>query len=392
MKTTIDISDKELISGSALRNVEGWSERTRLVYDPELPARCNDIILGEIHEVHDVKDNSIDDLEEFSAKDGRLSFALKNIRPGLVAIPVGNRYAPAGVTGGLNNPVTGEVNGVVLGGETIYNMSSFNLAGFINYMPYEDHPLTAIKVLGTILENNDAPLSLLDHSIKPEAIASKKPLKSVLVCGAGMEIGKTTCCISIMQALKERGRKATFEKKTGTAYFCDPLRVLKADIDAYGSIGQSIELSSDELISSDFVDACGTVSDVSIDQKNFVQKSVNFTHSFAAKHNSEVHIVELADSVAHSSNLALLNYKAFRDLFTHIVYVPNPSLDSAFHFLYYLQNGLGWDGPKIALGGPLANDLEYEMLREEVEHRLKVPCLNGKDKNRWMEWLFGELI
>ncbi|MCK5236470.1 MAG: hypothetical protein KAR06_05730, partial [Deltaproteobacteria bacterium] len=62
------------------------------------------------------------------------------------------------------------------------------------------------------------------------------------------------------------------------------------------------------------------------------------------------------------------------------------------HFLYYLQNGLGWDGPKIALGGPLANDLEYEMLREEVEHRLKVPCLNGKDKNRWMEWLFGELI
>jgi hypothetical protein len=203
-----------------------------------------------------------------------------------------------------------------------------------------------------------------------------------------MESGKTSCCIAIMQALRAVGKRATYEKKTGTACFSDPVRVLTGDIHCYGEAGQSVEFDVSELRAGDFVDACGTVSDVSIASSMLVKRSVAFTHGFAAAHQTEVHIVELADNVAHTSNLALLRNTTFRSLFSHLVYVPSPSFDSAFHFLHYLRNEIGWSTIRVAFSGPLANDAEYGMLCEEIEHRMKVPCIRRDEPEGWLRWLF----
>ena len=123
MKRRIDISDKEITFGSALRIIFDWPERTVLQYDPDLPARCNDVILGEVDRVPSEKeifDYRDDGVEKFSSRGHNVRFGIERIRPGLVAIAVGNRYAPRSITGGLVNPITGKTNGQIIGGTILF--------------------------------------------------------------------------------------------------------------------------------------------------------------------------------------------------------------------------------------------------------------------------------
>jgi hypothetical protein len=390
VKRRIDVSDKEITFGSALRIIPDWPERTMLEYDPHLPARCNDVILGEVDripsekEIYEFRDDGV---EKFFRQGHKVRFGIERIKPGWVAIAVGNRYAPRSITGGLVNPITGKTNGQIIGGTILFNICAFNVAGFVNTVTPAGRFLTPIKVLGTLTEADGRPLSLLNYPKRFTGHPSHS-FKGVLVCGAMMESGKTSCCIAIMRTLRAIGKRATYEKKTGTACFSDPVRVLRGDIHCYGEAGQSVEFDVLDLMAGDFVDGCGTVSDVSIASSMFVKRSVAFTHGFAAVHKTEVHIVELADNMAHTSNLALLRNTSFRSLFSHLVYVPSPSIDSAFHFLHYLRNEIGWSTIRVAFSGPLANDPEYRMLCEEIEHRLKVPCIRRDETEGWLRWLY----
>jgi hypothetical protein len=51
-----------------------------------------------------------------------LIFKAEEPRPGLIAVAVGNRYAPKSLLGGLYNPITGRANGEIRGGTDVYDL------------------------------------------------------------------------------------------------------------------------------------------------------------------------------------------------------------------------------------------------------------------------------
>lgn len=370
---TIRVEPDSLRIPSSLRHFPELLQAAELHYDPEIDACCNDVLLAEVTEHWEIVSPREEGLERITAEGDRLLFQFEEMQPGFVLIPVGNRYAPRAVTGGLENPITGRENGRVRGGATVHNLTSYAVAGFVNYN-VTGRPIGALKVLGVLLDDEGKPLNLA-ASVPPRHVTGPGHCVGVLVCGSSMESGKTTFCIALAKALRRHGVRVTYEKKTGTACFCDPLRVHAGSLASYGDLGQKILVDPEEIPVADFLDATGAVSDVSLNPDLFLERSLSFTWDFIARHRTQVHIVEFADNFSHRSSLALLANPHMRAFFRQLFYVPEPSFDAAHHFLHFLHDRLKWTEVALGLVGPLANDLSFEALRAEIAERLAVSVI-----------------
>lgn len=373
---TIRVEPHTLRVPSSLRHHPELLQESLLHYDPETAARCNDVLLAEVTEQLPLVSPREEGLERITAEGDRLQFRFEAPTPGLIVIPLGNRYAPRAVTGGLTNPITGKENGEVRGGTTISNLTSFTVAGFVNFN-VTGRPVASLRVLGVLLDREGQPMNLASN-VRREAVSEPGHCVGVLVCGSSMESGKTTFCIALAKALRQHGVRVTYEKKTGTACFCDPLRVHAGSLASYGDLGQKMTVQSDGLPVADFLDATGAVSDVSLAPELFVERSLSFTLEFIVKHRSQVHVVEFADNFSHRSTLSLLANRQLRTFFRHLFYVPEPSFDAAHHFLHFLRDRMEWRDVSVGLVGPLANDRSFECLRAEVGERLAVPVLPSR--------------
>ena len=175
--------------------------------------------------------------------------------------------------------------------------------------------------------------------------------------------------------MRLRNLRVTYEKKTGTASFRDGLRTCLHDSQMLDMVGKGVEVDYISLPASDFVESAGRASDVSGSLDRFVQNSLSFTPGFLTDRKTDVHIIELADNLSHRSNLALLQDKRFRQLFHAIIYVPQPSFDAVHHFFYFIRRQLNWHDIPVAFSGPIANEAQWIVLREEIAERLKIQCL-----------------
>jgi hypothetical protein len=371
-----------------LRHAEALFQGSLLRYDPDHAAGLCDIVVGEVQEPlsRDYVDIRVDGLELLTRRDGQLVFSMRRFQPGLIAIPVGNRYAPKCIQGGLLNPADLSPNGRVTGGTTVVNLACGNLAGFVNSVWPPNRALTSIKVLGTLVDDVARPISLRSFVPTPE-VRRGPTAAGVLVGGAAMEVGKTTFCGALFHALRRAGGDPAYLKATGTACFVsDPLRVQTGNPNTPESWDQEVAIDPGLLRVSDFVDACGVPSDLSTDAATIVDDICRFLEGQTA----ETMICELADSLHHRTNLALLRSPGFRSRFRSLVYVADPSLDAVQNFVYFVRKVLDWPEVRIALGGALATDPAHEALRAEILARLGVPCLDPSDEGTLVEWVGPE--
>ncbi len=387
MFKTIDLRRDEVARGAVLRHARSLFHRDQLRYDPEHAAGLSEIIIGEIEKpvTQGVVDPRVDGFEQLTIRDGRQVWARGPLPPGLIAVPIGNRYALKCILGGLQNPIDLQPNGEVVGGATITNLCGGGIAGFVNLRWPPGHPLTHIRVLGTMVDATGRPVSLRDF-VEERAPREGPAPQGVLVMGAGMETGKTTICSALFHALRRAGTDVSYIKATGTSCFLgDPMRVQTG--------GASIEELSGELVLdpqslrvSDFVDACGVPSDTSTDLATFTEG----TCRFLATQPGEVCVVELADSLHHRTNVGLLRSPAFRSHFRSLVYVADPSLDAAQNFVHFIRDVLDWNDIRLAFGGGLATAPAHASLRAEISARLGVPCLDPADEAGLLEWVAAD--
>lgn len=388
MIKTIDTRCNEVARGAVLRHAHSLFARDELRYDSEHAAGLSEIVVGEIDEpgVRNPVDFRVDGLEQLTSRNENLELTMRAFRPGLIAIPIGNRYAPTCLHGGLENPVDRKANGEVTGGSTIVNLCAGNIAGFVNHRWPPNHPLTHIRVLGTVVDAAGRPISLRDFMVERPP-RQGPPADGVLVGGAGMEVGKTTFCCALFQALRTAGTDVSYFKATGTSCFLgDPLRVQTGDPSIPRGLDQEVVIDSRELRVSDFVDACGVPSDLSTKPATFVEDTIRYL----ASRSGEVGICELADSLHHQTNLLLLRSPVFRSHFRSLVYVVDPSLDAAQNFIYFIRDVLGWAEVRLAFAGPLATDPRHQALRDEIWTRFGVPCLEPADEPTLLEWAATE--
>jgi hypothetical protein len=381
---TIDPRQHEIARGAVLRHAEALFEGSLLRYDPDHVAGLSEIVVGEVQEPlsRDYVDLRVDGLEILTRRDGQLVFSMRRFQPGLIAIPVGNRYAPKCVQGGLQNPADLSPNGPVKGGTTVVNLAAGNLAGFVNSLWPPDRPLTSIRVLGTLVDDVARPVSLRRFVPTPE-VRQGPPAAGVLVGGAAMEVGKTTFCSALFHALRRAGGDPAYLKATGTACFVsDPLRVQTGNPNTPESWDEDVAIDPGQLRVSDFVDSCGVPSDLSGDAATIAEDTCRFLES----RTDETMICELADSLHHRTNLALLRSPRFRARFRSLVYVADPSLDAVQNFVYFVREALDWPEVRIALAGALATDPAHEALRVEILARLRVPCLDPSAEETLLEW------
>jgi hypothetical protein len=325
----------------------------------------------------------VDGLEQLTRVDGSLVFSMCGFRPGLIAIPIGNRYAPKCIQGGLENPIDLRPNGEVRAGTLITNLAAGNIAGFVNVCWPPDRPLTRIRVLGTIVDTAGRSVSLRDFVSEREPRREPTP-RGVLVAGGSMETGKTTFCCALFHALREVHTDVTYVKATGTSCFLgDPLRVQTGDPAIPEGWNCEFVLDPQDLRVSDFVDSCGVPSDLSTDFATFSSGLCRHLES----QTGEVCIAELADSLHHRTNRGLLRLPEFRSLFGSLVYVVDPSLDAAQNFVHFIRDVLGWSEVRLAFAGAIATAAEHATLRAEIRERLGVPCLDPADEAEILHWV-----
>jgi hypothetical protein len=149
--------------------------------------------------------------------------------------------------------------------------------------------------------------------------------------------------------------------------------------------GDEFVFSPDHFPARDFVDGLGVASDVSVDVAKLVRASVPYTRAVLARRRTDFHVIELADSIAHVSNVGLLRSAYFRRRLQTLVYVSSPTHEAVGHFRAYLR-GLGYHRSQVLLSGPLANEARYEMAREEVAARLGLLICRSAIQNgdRWI--------
>ena len=388
MIKTIDLRRDEVARGVVLRHASSLFDGRVLRYDTERPASLCEIVVGEIDDpvTEGFVEERADGCEQVFHRDGRLVFTRNTLRRGLIAIPIGNRYALKCITGGLENPIDRRPNGEVVGGTTITNLACGNVAGFVNWCLPPDRPLTHIRVLGTVVNTAGRPVSLRDFVETPR-VRNVSPPYGVLVGGAGMETGKTTFCLALFRALRGAAGDVRYIKATGTSCFIsDPLRVQAGDMSVLEHFGDEFILDPRDLRVSDFVDACGVPTDVSTDHKTFTRGTCRYLDS----QTGEVCITELADSLHHRTNLALLRSPLFRSHFGSLVYVVDPSLDAAQNFNHFIRDVLVWSEVRLAFAGPLATAPEHALLRAEIHERLGIRCLDQADEDSLLAWLAQE--
>lgn len=371
-----------------LRHGRSLFDRDQLHYDPKHAAGLSQIIVGEIEDpvTQGVVDLRADGIERLDRRDGSLVFSMSGFRPGLIAIPIGNRYAPKCIQGGLQNPIDLRPNGEVLGGTTITNLAAGNIAGFVNFCWPPDRPVTRIRVLGTIVDPGGRPVSLRDF-VEERNPRRGPPPHGVLVGGAAMETGKTTFCCGLFRALRKEGTDVTYIKATGTSFFLgDPLRVQTGDPSIPDGWNRELVLDPQVLRVSDFVDACGVPSDMSTDFATFADGMCRFLGG----QTGEVCVAELADSLHHRTNLGLLRSPMFRSQFRSLVYVVDPSLDAARNSIYFIRDVLGWSEVGLVFTGALGTAPAHAALRAEIQARLGVRCLDPADSAALLDWVAAE--
>jgi hypothetical protein len=97
----------------------------------------------------------------------------------------------------------------------------------------------------------------------------------------------------------------------------------------------------DEFPARDFVDGLGVASGVSVAATQFASPSIRYTRAFVVRGRPDFHVMELADNLAHVSNVALLRSRYFRQRTGILVYVGLTTPEAAAHFVAYVR-GLGY--------------------------------------------------
>ena len=140
-----------------------------------------------------------------------------------------------------------------------------------------------------------------------------------------------------------------------------------------------------EFPARDFVDGVGVASDVSISLRHFVPASIRYTRALLARARSDFHVIELADSLSHVSNVGLLRSRYFRQRLQTLVYAGIPTHEAVAHGLAYVRT-LGYPTVPVLLSGPLANEERYHMARAEIGERLSLRICRSatQDNDRWI--------
>jgi hypothetical protein len=383
---------ENVILGSVLRRALAYllSER-ELRYDPQRLGSLNDLVFGEMTgtapvSCHSSRPNWLERLYP-SDTEGSVRLTCERLQPGPCVAVVANRYAPPYLIGGLTDPITGQPNGEVRGGVELDALFGVNVIGYINRGASPDGS-ARIKVRGVVVDRQGRPLNLSSFrdvlAVQSEP-ATPRP-RLIVVAGRSTDAGKTTCMQALVTALRCHGFTVTVEKKTGTACCRDWLRC-HADprIGALENVGDEFVFALDALPARDFVDAVGVASDVSASVKRFVPPSVAYTRAFLSRNPSDFHVIELADSISHFSNVGLLRSQYFREHITTLVYAGVSTHESAAHLVAYWRS-LGYGRTPIVLSGPLANEEQYAMARDEIRQRLDLEICRSatQENNRWI--------
>ena len=371
----IDNRSDAFMVGSILRHMLDEVSAPEFRYDPERPIASNELMLGEIVSVPACRFDAdlFIGLERIERTERGIRLTVEEAREGLVVIAAGSRYAPRVLLGGMRHPLTGAQGPALRGGDLTSDLISLNVAGPVHRLAVP-HERPVIRVLGAWVDGECRTHRLPRRRPVPDVVAIPAPA-GVLVCGAGMETGKTTFCMGVMAAARAQGVRCGYEKKTGTSTARDVLRVVTGDYGVLSAPGRHVELDYDALDGFDYVDGPGVASDVSMDPEAFADLSLRAASPWWQRRPLELAVVELADNFSHVSNLALLARSEFRRAFQHLVYVAPPSFDAVDHWQRYVRDVLGWRGVSLWLAGPLATDGKWACLREEISERLRIQCL-----------------
>jgi hypothetical protein len=384
------LDPEEIVLGSVLRRaLPSLLNAGDLRYDPDRSAVMNDLVFGEIMDAfgRPADTPAINYVERLYQAGDAVKVRTETITPASCIAVVGNRYAPPKVVGGLTNPMSCRPNGQITGGAVVHSLFGVNVIGFVNHQTSPEERVR-IKVHGVMVDDRGRSLNLsvFRERLSAEATGPAPEPHLIVVAGHSTDAGKTTSAWALVSELQKRGFTVTMEKKTGTAACGDWLRCF-ADphVGALQRYGDEIVFHPDRFPARDFVDAVGVASDVSVDVRNFVRTSVTHTCRFLARRRSDFHVIELADSIAHVSNVALLRSAYFRPRLRTLVYVSSPTHEAVGHFRAYLHR-LGYHRSQVLLSGPLANEARYEMAREEIAVRLDLPICRSAIQNaeRWI--------
>lgn len=380
----------DIVLGSVLRRAMPslLSERG-LRYDPDRSAVLNDLVFGEIlgagrRSFEPLTKNFLERL--YPAGNAVRLRNEPRVSAPCVAV-VGNRYAPPQLIGGLTNPLTGLSNGEIKGGAVVDSLFGVNAIGYVNHEA-EPQERVRIKIHGVIVDDGGQSLNARTFrerfSDRPKEPGLEPHL--IIVCGYSTDTGKTTCAWALVSELQKRGFAVTMEKKTGTACCRDWLRCY-ADprVGALEHMGDELLFDPDRFPARDFVDGVGVASDVSIDAPQFVPASIRYTRGLLGHYRPDFHVIELADSISHMSNSHLLRSEYFRRRLRTLVYVSTPTHEAVSHFRAYLR-ALGYHQVQVLLSGPLANEAQYTMARDEIRARLGLPIRRSAipEAGRWI--------
>jgi hypothetical protein len=379
---------EDLVLGSALRRAAPrLSAEVR--YDPLRAAAMNDLVFGEIVKVPSpalgrTRPNWLERL--YLHGDG---IKLANERMPLAPCigVIGNRYAPPYLIGGFTHPITGASNGEIRGGSVADGLFGINAIGYVDHAAFPDQR-ASIKIHGVLVDGLGRSINLSRFREALDAGTAPYPSHTCLIVVAGhsTDAGKTTCAWALATELRKQGLLVTMEKKTGTACCRDWLRCHSApETGVLEKTGDEFSFAPDSFPARDFVDALGVVSDVTIETASFVAESVRYTKAFLSRWRPDFHIVELADSISHASNTALLRARYFQDHIDALVYACVPTHEAAAHLMAYVRS-LGYRRTPVLLSGPLANEPRYDMARAEIRARLGIPvCRSAVEHDgRWI--------
>lgn len=373
MIRTIAFDPDRFLCTSALRRATALLEGCSLLrYDAERPVRANELLVGEVTGVPDTGSavRVVNGLERVVAEGSGFAVVDEPFTEGLCLGVAGNRYAPPYIVGGVDNPLTGAANRPVQGGSTAQGLYSLGPIGYPNHcLPGCAGP--EVRVLGVVVGEDSRPLSMADFRETVTAEATGRPCPLILIAGHGSNAGKTTVAQAVFTELRERRCRPCYFKMTGTASCRDLARVSTPGMGARNG-SETYPLWDSNTPVRDFVDGVGTVSDVTGDTENFVKRTSAYAAVLPGHLECDVLVVELADGLCHRSNLKLLAGAFFRSNLSCLVYVPHPSAEAALHFQAFWQQGLGYGGLPVILSGPLANDPELAMVREELSARSNV--------------------
>jgi hypothetical protein len=381
---------ESVVMGSVLRRAMAYllAEREQR-YDPQRPATLNDLVFGEITRVPSRAFDQLryNWLERLYPHADAVKLKNERMLPGPCVGVVANRYAPPYLIGGLTNPITGEPNGEVRGGIEVDGLFGVNALGYVNSELDPDERVR-IRVRGILVDRHgrSVNLSWFRDTLLDLTDPVTPPPHLIMVAGHSTDAGKTTCARALVSALRRQGLTVTVEKKTGIACCRDWLRCYaEPHASALEGEGDEVVFAPDAFPARDFVDGVGVASDVSVGIRRFVPVSSRYTRAFVARARSDFHVIELADSLSHISNVGLLRSRYFRQQLKTLVYSGIPTHEAAAHLLAYVRT-LGYPQTQVLLSGPLANEEQYRMARDEIRERLCVRiCRSATPENdRWI--------